>query len=108
MKVVWTDRAKQRLREIQEYIAQDAPRAAPQVVRRLVRRSRQLATLPRSGRMVPEYRHDDIRELLERPYRIIYLVLAGHPAAHRRAHRAALSATAARRPSRVVVAGFFL
>lgn len=77
MKVVWTDRAKQRLREIQEYIARDAPKVAPKVVRRLVRRSRQLATLPRSGRSVPEYRRDDLRELLERPYRIIYLVLDG-------------------------------
>ncbi|MDR3415256.1 MAG: type II toxin-antitoxin system RelE/ParE family toxin [Nevskia sp.] len=76
MKVVWTDRAKQRLWEIQAYIAQDAPRVAPKVVRRLVLRSRQLATLPRSGRVVPEYQRDDIRELLERPYRIIYLVLA--------------------------------
>ncbi len=77
MKVVWTDRAKLRLREIQEYIAAESPRIAPEVVRRLVTRSRQLATLPLSGRAVPEYRRDDIRELLERPYRIIYLVLPG-------------------------------
>ncbi|MDB5985482.1 MAG: hypothetical protein JWR16_535 [Nevskia sp.] len=45
------------------------------VVRRLVLRSRQLAMLPRSGRSVPEYQREDIRELLVRPYRIIYLVL---------------------------------
>lgn len=75
MKVVWTDRAKLRLQEIQEYIAQDSPRIAPKVARRLVVRSRQLAALPESGRRVPEFRRDDIRELLERPYRIIYVVL---------------------------------
>ncbi|WP_273453810.1 type II toxin-antitoxin system RelE/ParE family toxin [Nevskia ramosa] len=54
MKVFWTDRAKARLREIHDYIAQDAPLAAPKVVRRLVQRSRQLAELPWSGRSVPE------------------------------------------------------
>jgi len=75
MKVVWTDRAKQRLREIHDYIAQDAPLVAPLVVRRLVQRSRQLETLPQSGRTVPEYQREDIRELLVRPYRIIYLIL---------------------------------
>jgi addiction module RelE/StbE family toxin len=75
MKVVWTDRAKARLREIHAYIAEQAPRAAPRVARRLVDRSRQLASLPLSGRVVPEYRQDDIRELFERPYRIIYAVL---------------------------------
>ena len=75
MRVVWTDRARQRLREIQEYIAKDSPRAAPGVTRRLLLRSSQLAAFPRSGRQVPEYRRDDIRELLERPYRIIYMVL---------------------------------
>lgn len=74
MRVVWTDRAKLRLREIHDYIAQDAPLTAPKVARRLVRHSQQLATLPRSGRAVPEYQRDDIRELLERPYRIIYLI----------------------------------
>jgi toxin ParE1/3/4 len=76
MKVVWTDRAKARLRQIREYIAQDAPRVADAVVVRLVQRSRQLEGMARSGRKVPEYEHEDIRELLERPYRIIYTILA--------------------------------
>lgn len=76
MKVVWTDRAKARLRKIHDHIAQDAPRVADAVVMRLVQRSRQLETAPRSGRTVPEYAVDDIRELLERPYRIIYTILA--------------------------------
>lgn len=76
MRVVWTDRAKVRLRKIRDYIAQDSPKAADDVVRRLVERSRQLESLARLGRQVPEYEHEDIRELLERPYRIIYVILA--------------------------------
>ena len=72
MKVVWTDRAKARLRDIHDYIAQDAPGSAAEVVRQLVLRSSQLSFLPRSGRSVPEYQRQDIRELLVRPYRVIY------------------------------------
>ena len=33
-----------------------------------------IATFPRSGRMVPEYEAPDIREVIERPYRIIYRI----------------------------------
>ena len=72
MKIVWADRAKARLKKIHAEIAEDAPKAADDLVRRLVRRSLQLQTVARSGCKVPEYDRDDIRELLERPYRIIY------------------------------------
>lgn len=76
MKVVWTDRARLRLQELDAYIAQDSPKAARQVTRRLILRSRQLERAPRSGRRVPEYQRDDVRELLVRPYRIIYRLQA--------------------------------
>lgn len=75
MKVNWTERAKTRLRLIHEYIAADAPIVANQVVERLVNRSRQIAELPYSGRAVPEFQRTDVRELLERPYRIIYRIM---------------------------------
>ncbi len=74
MKVVWTDRAKHRLRQLHDYIAAEAPLVAPQIVKRLILRSRQLQTAPWSGRKVPEYQRDDVRELLDQPYRIIYWV----------------------------------
>jgi hypothetical protein len=41
MNVVWTDRAKQRLWELHDYIAHEAPMVAPQIVRRLLLRSLQ-------------------------------------------------------------------
>ncbi len=75
MKVVWTDRAKARLKKIHAYIAHDSAQTADEVIVRLVRRSQQLETVMRSGRMVPEYAREDVRELLERPYRIIYTIL---------------------------------
>lgn len=39
MKVAWSNKAKARLREIHDYIAQESPIRAKQVVDRLTRRS---------------------------------------------------------------------
>lgn len=44
------------------------------MVDRLTRRSEQIANFPISGRKVPEYAAEDIRELIEKPYRIIYRI----------------------------------
>jgi toxin ParE1/3/4 len=44
------------------------------MVDRLTRRSEQIADHPLSGRKVPEYDVEDIRELIEKPYRIIYRI----------------------------------
>lgn len=74
MKVVWTNRAKRRLRQICERIADEAPQVARKVAQRIAKRSRQAGELPRSGKMVPEYEHENIRELKLRPYRIIYFI----------------------------------
>jgi plasmid stabilization system protein ParE len=75
MRVHWTDRAKTRLRLIHDYIASDAPLVAPQVIERLLARSYQIGEAPYAGRQVPEYQREDLREVLERPYRIIYCIL---------------------------------
>ena len=74
MRVHWTDRAKARLRHIHDHIARDAPLVAGHVIERLIARSRQIGELPYAGREVPEYRRDDLREVLEHPYRIIYRI----------------------------------
>ena len=74
MRVHWTDNAIAHLVDIYEYIAHDSPVYAKRMVDRLTRRSEQIADFPMSGRMVPEYEADDIREMIERPYRIIYRI----------------------------------
>lgn len=70
--VHWTDTAQDHLDAIYAYIAQDSPEYALRMVDRLTRRSQQIAEAPLSGRRVPEYDLDPIREVIERPYRIIY------------------------------------
>ena len=74
MRVVWTDRAKARLRQIRAYVAQDQPLNADRLVDQLTRRVEQLAEQPRSGRIVDKYQREDLRELIEPPYRIVYLI----------------------------------
>ncbi len=74
MKVYWTDTAEGHLDAIYDYIAQDSPEYAKRVVDRLTRRSRQIAEFPLSGRRVPEYDIDQIREIIEGSYRIIYYI----------------------------------
>ena len=74
MKVNWTDRAVERLDLICAHIAHDAPDAAMSLGRRLLLRSRQIATFPSAGRKVPEFDQNDIRELIEGNYRLIYRV----------------------------------
>lgn len=76
MRVHWTQNAVEHLVNIYEYIALNSPTYAKQMVDRITRRSEQIADQPLSGRKVPEYQIEDIRELIEKPYRIIYRVKA--------------------------------
>ena len=77
MRVHWTETAQEHLDGIHAYIAQDSPEYALRTVDRLTRRSQQIADAPLSGRRVPEYDMDQIREVIERPYRIIYHIRPG-------------------------------
>ena len=72
MRVHWTDTAEGHLDAIYAYIAQDSPEYARRMVDRLTRRSQQIARFPFSGRRVPEYDLDLIREVIEGSFRIIY------------------------------------
>ena len=74
MKVYWTLEARARLLEIQTYIAQESPMVARDVTARILQRSRKLGVPPLLGRRLPEYPNADLREVLERPFRIIYVV----------------------------------
>ena len=74
MRVHWTDTAEGHLEAIHGYIAQDSPEYAKAMVDRITRRSQQIAEFPFSGRRVPEYEIDQVREMIEGPYRIIYYI----------------------------------
>ncbi|HEX7479622.1 MAG TPA: type II toxin-antitoxin system RelE/ParE family toxin [Polyangiales bacterium] len=71
---MWTDFALRDLERIDDYIAQDRPSAAARWVQKLIATADTAAAAPLAGRVVPETRRDDIREVLLRHYRIVYLV----------------------------------
>lgn len=75
MRVRLSDEAKACLRSIHKHVAKDSPINATALIDRLTRRAESIGNLPWSGRRVPEYNENNMREILERPYRIIYRIL---------------------------------
>ncbi len=72
MRVVFTPSARESLRDISNYIEQFSKPAARRTRNRLFQRARQLESFPASGRVVPEFNEQTVRELVEGPYRIWY------------------------------------
>lgn len=70
--VVWSAVALRDLESIRDYIAQDSAAYADLVVRRIMAAVERLRTFPESGRVVPERDDPSIREVVLRPYRIVY------------------------------------
>ncbi len=74
MKLFWTKEALLRLQEIEEYISKDNPIVALEFVDKLISVAETIIENPERGRVVPELSLENIRELLHRNYRIVYLV----------------------------------
>ena len=74
VKVVWTEFALEDLRSIHSYISKDSKIYANKFVEKLINRVDQLESFPKSGRVVPEFESDMLRELIEGNYRIVYKI----------------------------------
>ena len=74
VKVVWTEFAIEDLKSIHDYISKDSKVYASRFVEKLMSRVDQLETNPKSGRIVPEFNIETLRELIEGNYRIIYKI----------------------------------
>ena len=74
MKRLWSPRSIRDLESIREHIAEDSRLYADLVVQRLVRAPDRLRSFPELGRTVPERREPVLRELIVRPFRIVYRV----------------------------------
>lgn len=72
--VVWSPQAADDLEAIYLFIARDSRRIAGFVVERIVTATERLEQFPMSGRVVPEYRRDDLREVIVGRYRVVYRV----------------------------------
>jgi plasmid stabilization system protein ParE len=70
--VLWTEQARSDLAAIRAFISQDSPYYASVVVAQLMAATDRLVSFPESGRAVPEFTNPAIREVVHRPYRIVY------------------------------------
>ena len=79
-RVLWTDAARLDLESIVGYIAVESTEDALRVLDRIERRCQGLEQLPDRGRIVPELSAVGVlayREIIERPWRIVYRTYAG-------------------------------
>ena len=72
--VILSPRAIQDLQEVVRYISIDNPAAAERLGLQLIEKTRVLVSFPELGRIVPEFGEATIRELIFKPYRIVYRV----------------------------------
>jgi len=74
--ILWSAQALRDVEEIHDYIAQHSPRYAAVVAARLVAAVDRLGEFPESGRIVPELRDPEVREVIHGSYRVVYALRA--------------------------------
>jgi plasmid stabilization system protein ParE len=88
--IIWSFPARQDLRLIHQYIANDSKRYATLVIQDITQKTETLLTLPKLGRVVPEIGEDNVREIGMYSYRIMYEIngdtLYIHGIIHKRRH----------------------
>ena len=74
VEIIWTELAIEDLESIHAYISKDSKVYADRQVDKIIKRVDQIGNFPKSGRVVPEFNSEFIRELIEGNYRIIYKI----------------------------------
>jgi plasmid stabilization system protein ParE len=72
LKIKWSPRAALNLEEICDYIARDSEYYATLFAKRVLSIVKAISQFPKSGRIVPEYRDENLREKIYENYRIVY------------------------------------
>ena len=70
--MLWTEQVRADLAAIRAFISQDSPHYASVIVSRIIAATDRLVLFPESGRAVPEFDDSLVREVVHRPYRIVY------------------------------------
>ena len=74
MKVGWSYVALGNLIEMNKYIASENPEAARKIINDIFEAGNKIKAFPEKGRIVPELRRKNIREVFCYEYRIIYRI----------------------------------
>jgi len=72
--VRWSLTAGHDLQQIEDFIARDSVLHAVNFIDRLIKSTEKLQQSPQVGRVVPEFGRPDIREVLFKGYRLVYLL----------------------------------
>ena len=72
--VILSPKAVGDLEAIVRYIAMNNPEVARKVGQNLLNKTKELGQFPFKGQMVPEFNISDIRQVILKPYRIVYRV----------------------------------
>ena len=72
--VTLSPKAVRDLESIIRYIALDNPEAAKKVGLNLLNKTKELSRLPFQGQKVSEFNSPDIRQVILKPYRIVYRI----------------------------------
>lgn len=78
VQINWTIQAKFDLKDIAFYISKDSKRYAKFQIDRIKKRTQLLKLHQFSGKKVAEFDDENIRELIEGNYRIIYKIVTEH------------------------------
>ncbi len=70
----WSLNSVKNLEEIADYISENSPFYAPVFISKIIQAVERLIDFPLSGRVVPEFENENIREIIFHNYRIIYKI----------------------------------
>jgi len=70
----WSPRSVDDLEAIRGFIARDSSQYADLVIHRIVAAADRLTQFPEIGRIVPEVGEPRLRELIVRPFRVVYRI----------------------------------
>ncbi|MBI5696091.1 MAG: type II toxin-antitoxin system RelE/ParE family toxin [Nitrospirae bacterium] len=71
-KIIWSPRAASNLEEITSHIAKDSDYYAVLFAKKIIALIEAIPQFPKAGRVVPEYKDENIREKIYENYRIVY------------------------------------
>ena len=78
VRIIWSPSARLDLLDLKEYISEDSPEIAKRFIASLFRAVDRLEDFPMSGRVVPEFEDELLREIIRKPCRIVYRVNSDH------------------------------
>lgn len=71
-RLAWSPASRDDLKKIVDFISEDDPVAALKIGGKIIEEVEKIREFPSMGRIVPEFYLPHIRELILKPYRIIY------------------------------------